>query len=292
MNAYLDRYLVGTIVALCGVSSASGQVRVTLDLDVNVPGIQSERAIQPGDSTVPNIGVYIIADTPTPPLIVGIGFIGGIDRGIALGHQPEAGVVGKITAMKGEVIVPVTPGGQGSLFPDFAHMFDGPAVHYLESATKPGPIPTQLGKPVFMAAVQIENAQPGESFDLFVLDAVAANFGKGGAFSSSSFNQLNSGGDAAPDGTRTAIGLDPDQPAPIPPAAFKVDYIDGQGGSRLIVVDACYADCDSSGTLNIDDFICFQTLFALGDPYADCDASGGLNIDDFVCFQTLFAIGC
>ena len=54
----------------------------------------------------------------------------------------------------------------------------------------------------------------------------------------------------------------------------------------------CYADCDSSGGLSIDDFICFQTLFAVGDPVADCDASGGLSIDDFICFQTLFAIGC
>ncbi len=55
---------------------------------------------------------------------------------------------------------------------------------------------------------------------------------------------------------------------------------------------ACYADCDASGGLSIDDFICFQTLFALGDPTADCDASGGLSIDDFICFQTSFAIGC
>ncbi len=54
----------------------------------------------------------------------------------------------------------------------------------------------------------------------------------------------------------------------------------------------CYADCDSSGTLAIDDFICFQTLFAIGDPYADCDSSGTLNIDDFICFQTFFALGC
>jgi len=55
---------------------------------------------------------------------------------------------------------------------------------------------------------------------------------------------------------------------------------------------ACYPDCDLSGTLNIDDFICFQTFFAIGDPYADCDASGNLNIDDFICFQTFYAIGC
>ncbi len=54
----------------------------------------------------------------------------------------------------------------------------------------------------------------------------------------------------------------------------------------------CAADCDASGDLTIDDFICFQTLFALGDPAADCDASGDLTIDDFICFQTLFAIGC
>jgi hypothetical protein len=52
------------------------------------------------------------------------------------------------------------------------------------------------------------------------------------------------------------------------------------------------ADCDKDGVLAIDDFICFQTLFATGDPYADCDADGQLLIDDFICFQTYFAIGC
>jgi glucose/arabinose dehydrogenase len=55
---------------------------------------------------------------------------------------------------------------------------------------------------------------------------------------------------------------------------------------------ACYADCDGSGALTIDDFICFQTNYALGDLAADCDASGQLNIDDFICFQTAFALGC
>jgi hypothetical protein len=55
---------------------------------------------------------------------------------------------------------------------------------------------------------------------------------------------------------------------------------------------ACYADCDGGGSLNIDDFICFQTFFALGDPFADCDGGGSLNIDDFICFQTFFALGC
>lgn len=54
----------------------------------------------------------------------------------------------------------------------------------------------------------------------------------------------------------------------------------------------CYADCDASGELDIDDFICFQTIFALGGPSADCDGDASLTIDDFICFQTLFAIGC
>jgi hypothetical protein len=64
----------------------------------------------------------------------------------------------------------------------------------------------------------------------------------------------------------------------------------------LDIIDAstpeCYADCDTSGTLSIDDYICFQTYFAIGDPYADCDGSGTNNVDDFICFQTLFAVGC
>jgi hypothetical protein len=54
----------------------------------------------------------------------------------------------------------------------------------------------------------------------------------------------------------------------------------------------CYADCDGDGVLSIDDFICFQTLFALGSQDADCDGDTVLSIDDFICFQTSFAIGC
>ncbi len=55
---------------------------------------------------------------------------------------------------------------------------------------------------------------------------------------------------------------------------------------------ACYPDCDGDAFLSIDDFICFQTFFALGDPYADCDGDSALSIDDFICFQTFFAVGC
>jgi hypothetical protein len=58
---------------------------------------------------------------------------------------------------------------------------------------------------------------------------------------------------------------------------------------------ACYPNCDGSTTapvLNVNDFVCFQTAFAAGDPYADCDQTGTLNVNDFVCFQAAFAAGC
>ncbi len=59
-----------------------------------------------------------------------------------------------------------------------------------------------------------------------------------------------------------------------------------------ILMVLCYADCDSTGTLNVNDYICFQTKFALGDPYADCDGNGVRNVNDYICFQTRFALGC
>ncbi len=54
----------------------------------------------------------------------------------------------------------------------------------------------------------------------------------------------------------------------------------------------CPVDCDGDDVPTIDDFICFQTYFALGNPVADCDNDGMLAIDDFICFQTAYALGC
>ncbi|MCC6661923.1 MAG: hypothetical protein IT437_13670 [Phycisphaerales bacterium] len=54
----------------------------------------------------------------------------------------------------------------------------------------------------------------------------------------------------------------------------------------------CYADCDQDGVLNLSDFGCFTTKFALGDAYADCNNDGQRNLSDFGCFQTKFALGC
>ena len=61
---------------------------------------------------------------------------------------------------------------------------------------------------------------------------------------------------------------------------------------RLLVTGACYADCNGDGQLNLSDFGCFTTRFALGNMYADCNADGVLNLSDFGCYTTKFALGC
>ena len=57
-------------------------------------------------------------------------------------------------------------------------------------------------------------------------------------------------------------------------------------------LSGCPVDCDASGSLDIFDFLCFQTLFAAGDLSADFDGDGELTIFDFLAFQTAFEDGC
>ncbi|MFM9996726.1 MAG: S8 family serine peptidase [Phycisphaerales bacterium] len=57
-------------------------------------------------------------------------------------------------------------------------------------------------------------------------------------------------------------------------------------------VQACYADCNGSGTLTVADFGCFQGQYVLGDMYADCNGSGNLTVADFGCFQGKYVLGC
>jgi hypothetical protein len=75
--------------------------------------------------------------------------------------------------------------------------------------------------------------------------------------------------------------------------ATLLDGPDAQFINLLVVEEPeCYADCEADGDLDIDDFVCFQTMFAVNDDAADCENDGDLDIDDFICFQTLFAVGC
>jgi hypothetical protein len=54
----------------------------------------------------------------------------------------------------------------------------------------------------------------------------------------------------------------------------------------------CYADCNTDGSLDFFDFVCFINLFNTADPRADCDDSGGLDLFDFLCFVNAFNQGC
>jgi hypothetical protein len=90
------------------------------------------------------------------------------------------------------------------------------------------------------------------------------------------------------DWTNTAQAANADLSADVN-GDLKIDWADL---NELQAAGFCAADADFDCVLTIDDFIVFQTLFALGDPLADADQNGVLSIDDFIMFQTLFAIGC
>ncbi|MFN0132967.1 MAG: GC-type dockerin domain-anchored protein, partial [Phycisphaerales bacterium] len=67
---------------------------------------------------------------------------------------------------------------------------------------------------------------------------------------------------------------------------------------KIHATNSCYANCDNSNVapvLNVNDFVCFNNLFAAGNPRANCDGSTTppvLNVNDFVCFNNRFAAGC
>ncbi len=66
----------------------------------------------------------------------------------------------------------------------------------------------------------------------------------------------------------------------------------GGGDAWIARWRSCQPDCDGSGQLSVNDYICFQTAFALGQAYADCDGNGARDVNDYICFQTSFALAC
>ncbi|MFG0285893.1 MAG: GC-type dockerin domain-anchored protein [Phycisphaerales bacterium JB039] len=112
---------------------------------------------------------------------------------------------------------------------------------------------------------------------------------------------LDSDGDGVPNGEEillvrhddpTQIGYNPGLIGPTGTSPCSADPAAPITGQPETPVDACYADCDGTGTLDFFDFLCFQNAFATGDPYADCDGTGVLDFFDFLCFQNEFAAGC
>lgn len=93
------------------------------------------------------------------------------------------------------------------------------------------------------------------------------------------------------------VGVDPAHPFPqIWVSAGTEQFVCNQEAVDVRAVPvACYADCDGSAGLNVNDFVCFLNAFAAEDPYANCDQSSVvpiLNVNDFVCFLNKFGAGC
>ncbi|MFG0284431.1 MAG: hypothetical protein ACF8R7_08420 [Phycisphaerales bacterium JB039] len=126
------------------------------------------------------------------------------------------------------------------------------------------------------------------------------DIGRGAGFGAALYGLDTSNGRiyrVASDGMKTEIarGFDVAPSGDILDIGFGADgalYIAYPNQNRIWRLTACGADCDGSGALDFFDFLCFQNLFAVGDPYADCDATGVLDFFDFLCFQNLFAGGC
>jgi hypothetical protein len=295
---------IGVIGALFGGAIASAQpVVVAVDMDGATPGVQDTITVPPGTTLVRNVSIQVF-DPTASYRCGGIGYIGGIDRGLAFGHQPAEGhVIGRVASLDATLAEPAITGGMGLLTPFVIKVFDGPEIQYLETAPALGALNSDPSKRIFTVELRLSHATPGDVFSFYLADPVSMGLGpgQGGVFSSQGFLSLETGGDAVPDGTRTAYGVDPDPPAPSPPAAFEVDLRDGSvfGAGARVIIDGCYPDCDQStgsGVLDVFDFLCFQDAFVSADPYAcACDLSTGAgvcDVFDFLCFQDAFVSGC
>ncbi len=143
------------VLLLTAPSSAAGEeppVEVAVDMDAQRPGIQSIVTVDACTTTVSGVAFYVV-DPLGERTLWSIGFVGGVDRGIAFGHMPdESGNHGSVIAMIAKPGTPVNPGNVSwtvespALDPGFA----GPEVQYLESgADSAAVIPRESGEPAF-----------------------------------------------------------------------------------------------------------------------------------------------
>ena len=203
-------------------------VQVIVDMDSNKPGRQSNICIPVGTTVVLNVSVYVL-DPRQQNAIWGIGFVGGIDRGIAFGHMPdEIGNQGMVSELIGRVDTPINPGNFALLAhsPGLDPGFVGPELQYIEAGAEGSAvIPSDPPNPIFTVDIMLEELAAGDVFDFYLLDFVTVwSQQSGGAFCTLGLNSLDSGGDVVLDGTQTIYGVDPDPAIPVPPAAFLVDY--------------------------------------------------------------------
>jgi len=224
-------------------------VEVIVDMDVATPGVQPAITVSAGTTFVGGIAVTLRDPLGTRPLL-SIGYIGGIDRGLAFGHVPAAANTGAVTGLASHPGLPANPANTILLEsePVIQEAFSGPEVQYLEGgAASPAPIPAHPAAPLFTVDVTLSGAAAGDVFAFHLLDLVAVWAGPGehGAISTRSFLSLDTGGDVRPDSTASLYGVDPDLPVPVPPAAYSVDYVDGgtaPGPATIVIGTVTAAD--------------------------------------------------
>lgn len=207
-------------------------VIVVLDMDPSAPGFQNDVNAPAGDGIVEGVGLYI-HDPVGGRGLWAIGYLGGIDRGIAFGHVPANRNAGSVERIIPEAGTAVNPGNAVifAIAPGLDPSFPGPEVQVLEAgAEAPSAIPITPLRPVCTFDIEIRNAAAGDVFDFYLLDHIRVWAGPGfGAFSTQAPLSLDTGGDAILDGTRSIHGVDPDSAVSVPPAAYFVDYVDGGG---------------------------------------------------------------
>jgi hypothetical protein len=260
-------------------------------MDADTPGFQSNIKVSRCTQTVQNISIWVI-DPLGSRAMYSIGFIGGIDRGIAFGHAPDNGNFGAVAAVTGTPVIPVHPNNNAFIWPQggIQQAFAGAEVQYIELGSgQAAIISAQPSGPAFTVNVSLVQPAVGDVFRFYLFDVVAAAF-SGGAFSTQApVNSLDSGGDVVPDGTPAVSGIDSDPPAPVPPASFYVDYIDGPvtGGGATITIEPVLGDANGDCAVNVDDLIAVIVNWGpCPTPPATCpadlDGTGIVDVDDLI----------
>jgi hypothetical protein len=246
-------FFVFVLVLVAPQAGANEPVVVIVDMDASTPGFQSEIIVGTDQPVIENIAIHIY-DRVGERRVWSIGYLGGIDRGIAFGNDPNNQNVGRVERLVATGGVPVNPANGAVIWtePNLDQGFAGPEVQYVEGgAGAPSLIGPPPGAPVFTVDVVLEDADGGDIFDFYLLDFVTVwSGGVAGAFSTTGPLTLDTGGDAVPDLTRTLYGIDPDAAIPVPPAAYLVDYVDGgliPGPARILVVPIVSIDSADGG---------------------------------------------
>lgn len=279
----------------CG-GGGDEHIQVVLDLNPNRPGCQAFLYVRPSTRRVEELAVYVF-DPRGGRTVWGVGYLGGLDRGISIGHAPAERAVGRLTAMEGRAVSPLVPGNDGFVFAAMDPLFEGPEVQYIEygRAPAPGAFPSSPDQPLLTIDLTLSGAALGDVFPVFVADRVSHwQQGVHGAFSRAQPMSLESGGDAVPDETDTLYGPDADVPVPAPPAAYSVDYVDGPGGAKIVVANL--GDADFDGDIDLRDAAALTACFtgAGGGPLAlpcgvfDFDDDGDLGLYDYGRFHEDF----